>query len=300
MDGRKKWVRDSLQFRLSLWLSLAIASVAILAGLFAFNSAFEEAHELQDDVLRRVVTTFDRHHLSERQEGDHGRDSDGDGDSRVFVQLLPATSSGNSGGDAALPVALTRGLVDGLQTVGAGRDQYRVLVRTLNTGQRVAVGQETEFRNEIARDSALRTVIPLFVLLPLLVFLVTVLVRRGFKPVTDLSRDIDQRGEQELHPISLESLPAEIRSFVTALNRLLGRVDQSMVTQRRFVADAAHELRSPLTALSLQAEQLADAEKSASAKDRLQSLRQGIERGRSLLDQLLTLARAQSAVRTPT
>jgi two-component system OmpR family sensor kinase len=72
-----------------------------------------------------------------------------------------------------------------------------------------------------------------------------------------------------------------------------------MAVQRRFVADAAHELRSPLTALSLQAERLAEADLSAQAQERLRALRQGIARGRQLLDQLLSLARAQSDVRPP-
>jgi two-component system OmpR family sensor kinase len=72
-----------------------------------------------------------------------------------------------------------------------------------------------------------------------------------------------------------------------------------MGNQRRFVADAAHELRSPLTALSLQGERLAEAEMSDLARERLIVLRQGIERGRNLLDQLLTLARAQSATELP-
>jgi two-component system OmpR family sensor kinase len=86
---------------------------------------------------------------------------------------------------------------------------------------------------------------------------------------------------------------------VVAINRLLARVDQSMESQRRFVADAAHELRSPLTAMSLQAERLAEAEMSDLARKRLLALRRGIERGRSLLDQLLTLAKAQAALDRP-
>ena len=91
----------------------------------------------------------------------------------------------------------------------------------------------------------------------------------------------------------------EVRPFAVAINRLLARVGQSMESQRRFVADAAHELRSPLTAMSLQAERLAEAEMSSVARERLTVLRQGIERGRSLLDQLLTLAKAQSATDLP-
>src|SRR5699024_1935662 len=83
------------------------------------------------------------------------------------------------------------------------------------------------------------------------------------------------------------------------INRLLARVAQAMESQRRFVADAAHELRSPLTALSLQAERLAQAQMSDQGRDRLATLRQGIERSRKLLEQLLTLAKSQAATEAP-
>jgi two-component system OmpR family sensor kinase len=109
-----------------------------------------------------------------------------------------------------------------------------------------------------------------------------------------LSNEIDERAEQELHPIDERHFPTEVRPFAVAFICLLARVAQAMDTQRRFVADAAHELRSPLTALSLQAERLAEAEMSSPTRERLSALRQGIERGRNLLDQLLTLAKVQS------
>lgn len=294
MDGLKRRVKDSLQFRLSLWLSMAILSVALIAGVFAFFSAFDEAHELQDDMLRQVATLFDRHHLAVPQKGVSGTASDSDAESRVFVQLLSSSPSSISSGDANPPLALPKNLLDGLQTVRTGNETYRVLVRTLSTGQRLAVAQETAVRDEIARDSSLHTLMPFLILVPVLLLVVANLVRRIVKPVADLSIEIDQRGEQELQPISPERLPAEIRPFVGAINRLLGRVEQSMDAQRRFVADAAHELRSPLAALSLQAERLADIELPANARERLSTLRQGIERSSALLDQLLALARAQA------
>ena len=196
-------------------------------------------------------------------------------------------------------MALPQNLRDGLQTVRANNETYRVLVRTLGSGERLAVAQETAVRDEIARDSSLRTLMPFLVLVPILLLVVAYLIRKIFKPIAALSIEIDQRSEQELHPIAPEPFPAEIRPFVGAINRLLMRVEQSMDAQRRFVADAAHELRSPLTALSLQAERLADTEMSTSAHERLSTLRQGIERGRTLLDQLLALARAQTSAITP-
>ncbi|HTD03880.1 sensor histidine kinase [Undibacterium sp.] len=299
MDGLKRRVTGSLQIRLSLWLSLAILSVALIAGIFSFFSAFDEAHELQDDVLRQIATLFDRHHLNASQESDADRAGDGDAESRVFVQLLTAPPSDSPDRDARPPLALSTNLVDGMQTVRAGNEDYRVLVRTLNTGQRLAVAQGTSVRDEIARDSALRTLMPFLILVPILLLVVADLVRKIFKPVADLSIEIDQRGEQELHPIASKPLPAEIRPFVGAINRLLERVEQSVDAQRRFIVDAAHELRSPLTALSLQAERLADTEMSVDAHERLNTLRQGIERGRTLLDQLLALARAQASASMP-
>jgi two-component system OmpR family sensor kinase len=186
-----------------------------------------------------------------------------------------------------------------LHTLEIGGESFRVLVKTTAAGERIAVAQEAGFRNEIARDGALRTVMPFLILVPVLLLIVADLVRKMFRPIAALSKEIDQRAEQELHPVEDRHLPVEVRPFAVAINRLLARVGQSMESQRRFVADAAHELRSPLTALSLQAERLAEAEMSGLARERLTVLRQGIERGRSLLDQLLTLAKAQSATDTP-
>ena len=108
-----------------------------------------------------------------------------------------------------------------MQTVRTGNETYRVLVRTLSTGQRLAVAQETAVRDEIARNSALRTLMPFLILVPILLLVVADLVRKIFKPVADLAIEIDQRSEQELHPIAAEPLPAEIRPFVGAINRLL-------------------------------------------------------------------------------
>ncbi|WP_200866170.1 ATP-binding protein [Serratia fonticola] len=174
-----------------------------------------------------------------------------------------------------------------------------MLVRTTALGERIAVAQETSMRDEIAHDSALRTLLPFLILVPILLLIVADLVRKLFRPIASLSAEIDQRAEQELHPIKVEHVPAEVRPFVVAINRLLIRVEQSMETQRRFLADAAHELRSPLTALSLQAERLAQAEMSELAHERLTTLRRGIERGRDLLDQLLALAKVQASMDRP-
>ncbi len=294
MDGFKRRLSDSIQVRLSIWLSLVILIVAIVAGIFSFVVALDEANELQDDILRQVASLIDRQEIPVPHLENSGRVKIHKEGARVIVQYLADTPAHENNVTANAPLLLPQTLSDGIHTLTVRQESFRVLVKTMASGERVAVAQETDMRDEIARNSALNTTMPFLILMPLLLLVVAKLVRKIFKPMASLAIEIDHRGEQELHPVAQDNLPLEIRPFIRAINRLLARVAQSMDTQRRFVADAAHELRSPLTALSLQAERLADSDISDTARERLVALRQGIERERNLLDQMLTLARTQT------
>ena len=296
MDGLAQRLRESIRLRLSLWLSAAILAVAIVAGAFSFISAFAEAHELQDDTLREVAALVDRHHLplAAAPGKDQPAKESGEEESRVSIQYLSGGTAGGLAGPGA-PLPLPPTLADGMHTIEIGGEPFRVLVKTTSTGERIAVAQETGVRDDIARNGALRTVMPFLVLVPILLLVVARLVREIFRPISSLAVEVDRRGERELHPLAHDGIPSEVRPFVTAINRMLKRVERNMAEQRRFIADAAHELRSPLTALSLQAERLASADMSDPARERLGALRHGIERSRAQLDQLLSLARAQSA-----
>ncbi|SEN23980.1 two-component system, OmpR family, sensor kinase [Pseudomonas sp. ok272] len=285
-----------MQLRLSVTLSLAILLVAMLAAIFAFVSAFDEAHEMQDDTLRQVASLFDRQHMTLR----YPQGVADDEESRLIVQYLADGAKATGTDDATIPLPFPTTLADGLSTRDVGAEAFRILVKTTALGERIVVAQESDVRDKDARESAWRSLLPFLILFPVLLLVVGDLVRKVFRPIASLSAEIDQRAEQDLHPIDEHHLPSEIRPFVVAINRLLARVANAMETQRRFVADAAHELRSPLTALSLQAERLAASEMSPEARERLRPLHRGIERGRKLLDQLLDLARVQSTPSLPT
>ena len=289
MDGFKKRLSESVQLRLSVALSLTIVLVAVAASAFVFVSALDEAHELQDDTLRQVAMLYDRQHMTLHYPEGPALEGD-DEESRVIIQHLADGSQALANGDETLPLPLPATLVDGLATVDVGGEAFRVLVHSTSRGERIAVAQEVGARDKDARESAWRSLLPFLILFPVLLLVVGDLVRKLFRPIASVAAEIDRRGEQLLHPIDEQHLPAEVRPFVVAINRLLARVAQAMDGQRRFVADAAHELRSPMTALSLQAERLAACSLQVSARERLLPLCQGIERSRQLIDQLLSLA----------
>ncbi|AXI04140.1 ATP-binding protein [Aquirhabdus parva] len=291
MDGAPRKIRQSLQFKLSMRLSVVILLTALIAGILSFVSAFREANELQDDQLKQVAELINHHHFSLSVTDAQDGVPDIDPESRVVVQVVPTRQPTRPYDAGAL--ALPLNLPDGLQTVTINQETWRLFVRKLDTGIRVAVGQQTIVRDEVAQDSAIRTLLPLIILIPILVLLVADLIYQMFKPLKKLALNIEDRSDNDLDAVSEQNLPSEIRPFVVAINRLFARVAQSVATQRRFLADAAHEMRSPLMALSLQTDRLSASDMSEEAQVRLATLRTGLQRTKVLLDQMLTLARLQ-------
>ncbi|MBS3678251.1 sensor histidine kinase [Klebsiella quasipneumoniae] len=294
MDGFKRGMKNSLQLRLSIALCSAIVMVAAVSGAVTFFSALEEAHELQDSTLTQIVDVIKNSQLSSHDISYISPSLDGEADSNVIVQMISDkfTSSDTPPNYFKLP----QNFSDGFQTIPSPNGPYRVLIAKLSHNLHAVVGQKTAVRDEVALDSAWRTLMPFLVLLPVLLLVVTLLVRNIFRPLSQLASEVNQRDEKDLTPLVCDTVPKEVQPFIIAINRLLSKVDSAMEAQRRFVADAAHELRSPLTALSLQAERLSQSTMPAEAQSRLARLRHGINRAKSLLEQLLSLARAQEYV----
>jgi len=297
MDGREGPLAASLRFRLSMWIAATILVGAAAAGVYSYVAATGDAHRLQDTQLRQIGDIIGKLDAVPASPLARDRAGDIDFDARIVLRFI-AAEGGRPVACPSRPPCFPHGLEDGLQTVEAAGGPWRVYVRTNARGIRAAVAQQTAMRDAIARADAVRTLVPLLVLAPLLALLVAILVRAMFRPLRTLTAQLGERREHELGELDRSALPSEVWPFVTAINRLIARTARAMIRQRRFIADAAHELRSPMTAMSLQAERLAASDMSDEARKRLDALSAGIGRTRVLLDQLLTLARTQEAART--
>lgn len=279
---------NSLRRTLSVWLSVSIMAAGFLAAGVSFWLAYDEAQEFQDDMLRKIATLVDADRLTPNGARLAGA-MDDDPEAKIIVQRLAPSSVG--GGTL---LALPADLAAGFHTLDLGGSQWRVFVRVLKSGERIGVIQDIQVRAEAARDSALRTLLPLLGLIPLLVFLSRWLVRASLQPVRALAHVADAQPEDRPAALPTVQVPEEIAPFVHSINRLLERVNRLVTQQRRFIADAAHELRTPLTALSLQAQNLRQAGSLEVMRERVIPLQAGIERARHLTEQLLSLARTQA------
>ena len=177
----------------------------------------------------------------------------------------------------------------------ADRDDERV----------IAIGQSLGSRREMIIKAMSVQVLPMVIGLFSLMILTIGLIRHGLKPLSQLSREVEQRKPQDEKPITAD-VPEEVQPLVTALNALFVKVADTLAREQRFTADASHELRSPLAALKLQADllqhqllQLSDIDNDSQLFYHTQKISDGIERATHLVDQLLVLAKIEPQQQLP-
>ncbi len=153
--------------------------------------------------------------------------------------------------------------------------------------------QRAAARRETAVEAASKLFPPMVGVGVLVTALMLLALRRGLRPLDGAARDIAARSAKSLAPMAIGEVPREISPLVQALNGLLARLAEALNSQRRFVADAAHELRTPMTALRLQLQLLQRSADEASRQNALAELGAGIERSQHLVEQLLDVARSE-------
>lgn len=182
----------------------------------------------------------------------------------------------------------------GFSNVTIHGDEHRLCLIFLPDGSYTAVADPMFVIEEEAQARAYAAVQPLLILLPILLGVVAGVLWLAFRPLQRAAKDVRERDENRWTPLPVEKVPAETRPFVEAVNDLLARVEAARVRELRFSADAAHELRSPLTSLTIEAEHLAKLPLPDEAKPVVANLTQGLERAVHQLSQLLHFARAQA------
>lgn len=271
---------QSLRARLFVGLTLMIVVTGGVAGYFIYDWAFDEAIEMQDSTLTQIGAVV--LHASFRNDMPlRGVDAE----ARVMIEELGSVPRGTA------EDRLLWRLNDGLHVAARGGEPWRVMLQTRPDGSRFIVRQPTTIRDEIARTAALGTLLPLAILIPCLMLIIALVVSQSLRPVVRLAAHLDARRADDLDRLPLDRTPSELHPFIASINRLIDRMEIMMDQQRHFVADAAHELRTPITALSLQAENLDQLDIPEQGRARIAVLKEGTRRTKHLLEQLLALAR---------
>lgn len=155
----------------------------------------------------------------------------------------------------------------------------------------VQVGERDDLREALIHNIALRTLLPILVALPLLALVIWFGVGRAMAPLIKLAQQVEHRAPTYLQPVESYGVPAEAKPLINSLNQLFQRLELAFESERRFTADAAHELRTPLAGLKAQAQVALRTSNEQSRQRALRQLEQGVDNATHLVQQLLTLAR---------
>lgn len=276
----------SIRHQLLLWLLAIVVAGVGAAGWLIYRQALAEANELFDYQLQEIAAALPSEPFSQifgaHKEADEG----------IVIQIWSRTGALMYYSHPRAPLAPRAEL--GFSTERTERGDWRVYGAIVGDNV-VQLAQPVSVRNRLAANVALRTLWPLIVLLPLLGLAVWVIVGRGLAPLGRVTRALNARRPEALDPLPDRRLPLEVQPLVRALNGLLARLTEALDTQRAFVADAAHELRTPLAAVQIQSQLVARARDDDSRREALDDLQAGVTRATRLAEQLLALARAEPA-----
>ncbi|MFL6716632.1 MAG: ATP-binding protein [Burkholderiaceae bacterium] len=277
---------NSIRVRLSIFILMATLGVSVVVGVLTFQHTLQQYVKLFDYQLRQTALSLRNQGVADKGAPDIYAEEALDivvqiwsVDGRLIYQSHPGT-------------VLPDPSIIGFSRAEAGGVRWRVY--TMPTMERVIqVAHPVEVRRSLAMASALRSLSPLLAFGPLLALLIWWLIGRELKAVKRLEKDVMHRHAKSLDPLSEQGLPREITPVVQALNQLLVRLHRAFCVQRAFIGDAAHELRSPLTALTLQVDLLEQAQTETQKSVAISQLRQGMARANRLIGQLLAAARTE-------
>jgi len=293
----------SLQGRL-LVLVLGLVTCAWLAtAALTWIDVRHELDELLDGHLAQAAALLVVQQAGEIED-DHGLDAPAlhryapKVAFQVFHEGRLALRSADAGVE---PMLAAEGRpISGFRTIEIGGTAWRVFAtHGRERDVQVFVGEQVASRHSILWAVLRSSLGPLLLALPLLAIAAGFAVRRGLAPLRLLGRTLAQRAPTALQPIPATGAPSEMAPMLDALNGLFGRIAELLETERRFTADAAHELRTPIAAVRAQAQVALAAASDSERTHALRATVQGCDRATRLVEQLLTLSRLEAEAEHP-
>jgi signal transduction histidine kinase len=276
----------SIRARLLIALIILVALISLLAAGVTYRRVLSETSTLFDYQLRQMALSL-RGQISLAPRIEIPPDQD---DTDFVIQIWDVYGARTYLSRPGLP--MINQTVLGFADLSLRNEAWRAYGLQTANGV-IQIAQPVRVRESLARSAAERVVVPLVLLLPIMIAAVAWIVSRGLMPLRFVTSEVQRRDVRSLRPLGVENLPSEIEPLVGELNRLLARLQKAFEAQRAFISDAAHELRSPLTALRLQL-QLLDRAPDESAKAEARGrLGAAVERAIHLVEQLLALARSE-------
>ncbi len=302
----------NFSLRIRLILSLLIVSIGTWLG--AAVSSWIESRDYIDEffdtyqlLLARQLSTADWENISaDRQHKtdeifeelkNDGEEEDESLGFAVFNQAGEVIFHDDEYGKSFVFVPNADGFTT--QKITRKQKEWRIVfVKSADNLFTIAVGQEQKYRLEAAFELMIVSLIPWVIGLIMLLILCFILVNYELKPLRFIANKLAKRAPNDLSPLTLKQVPAEIKPLITSMNALFARIQKMLDRERSFIADSAHELRSPITALNVQLEVAElSIDDSTALKQAFTHLKEGINRSSRLIEQLLTLSRLDSQSR---
>ncbi|RKU04800.1 two-component sensor histidine kinase [Burkholderia sp. Nafp2/4-1b] len=287
-----RWRSASLRRRLLMWLLPAACVIGLVASAGTYWGALRELDDLLDDQMRSMskqIAVGPNGELSFRNNdnGKHGFEAS-DPDAVLLQVWRNGTLVYSTDRESALPPPARTGIA----SIDVGGQPWRTYV-TERGGTTIRLAQARHARWEAIAGIAVHLLWPVFSMLPVLAIGLWFGIGAGLRPLRTIASGLKRRNANNLEPVDVASMPNEVRPLAEAINDLLARLDRSFTLQRHFIADAAHELRTPIMGLSIQSQLLRRAATSDEREQILAQIHAGTTRLAHLAEQLLTLARLE-------
>jgi two-component system, OmpR family, sensor kinase len=284
-------IQPSLRRQLMIWVLGALSLGALVLVIAAYFLTLHEIDEVMDDSLRQTALLLADRDLEGVLPVHPGKSTIPFVSTESMLVAIARRPDGSLLFTSQPEVSLRFELSPGASVQLANDAQWHVYT-VVQPDRIIQVAQPSAERHDVAAESASQLLVPLLILILMIGALLVVALRRGMRPLGTANDALAQRSATSLAPLDVRDVPLEILPLVRTLNDLLQRLAVAFEVQRHFVADAAHELRSPVTALQLQAQILQRSVDPVQRAEASAELSAGIARTRRLIEQLLYLSRA--------